>query len=325
MAGAGDLARRLDAAWESCRLIEASRLIQESQRSRRQLEEIFEPKKLEAIQRVEAVYTQSLDELMQPPASGWKKDRDEQRDLDLYFRLTSDTTQAVARTRCTGRGIGQTFDALREYIMQADHNGDNSVRQLGPAFLQDSLLQVRRRGHGTFEDNILHFSCADALEEPLGALWLSLYTPSGKRARTARTWSLPKPEAGSVRLSFWRGSFVISPIWPNSAAMPLDAKRIDEEVVRDVEVTYAVARRPSSAACTFESVMHKEVANRLFKFKEYLQIRSEIPKSFMSQYIKRHLMQCAADAKEVSFKDLAKMLPDDWADYHDPEHVNDFR
>ena len=87
--------------------------------------------------------------------------------------------------------------------------------------MQDSLLHVRRHGHGDVEDNILHFSCTDALDEPLGALWrgcpkhlgaqviafvlklpvdrLSSYTPPLKRGRHARSFrgiALPKPQTG---------------------------------------------------------------------------------------------------------------------------------
>ena len=99
--------------------------------------------------------------------------------------------------------------------------------RLDDELLQDSLLHVRRSGHGGVEDNILHFSFVDALDEPLGALWrgfretlvwqkvemiiflllrwsivrsrLSSYTPPLKRGRLARSFrgiALPKPQAG---------------------------------------------------------------------------------------------------------------------------------
>ena len=54
--------------------------------------------------------------------------------------------------------------------------------------------------------------------------------------------------AGSVRLSFWRSSFAIAP--------HKDLKR-GQKAVR---ITYALARRPSSAACIFPSIMHREAA-----------------------------------------------------------------
>ena len=59
------------------------------------------------------------------------------------------------------------------------------------------------------------------------------------------------PVQGSVRLAFWRSSFTVTPIWSpgTSGTASLEA----------VRVAYAVARRPSSAACIFPSIMHREV------------------------------------------------------------------
>ena len=185
-------------------------------------------------------------------------------------------------------------------------------QRLDNELLQDSLLHVRRSGHGDVEDNILHFSCMDALDEPLGALWyrrakrlpvhslanqccedtfspvpgdrLSSYTPPFKRSRNARTFRgvpLPKPQTGgevpegaqglggarqqaavqrkyahlcprgAVRLAFWRSSFAIAPVWGSNDSTAPNASP-------SVRVTYAVARRPSSAACIFPSIMHRE-------------------------------------------------------------------
>lgn len=312
-------------AWKSCRLIEASRLVQKSRSSKRHFHEILDETSLEVIHRVETNYTQSLDELMQHPGSGWRKERDEKRDLDMAFRLTHDNLQAVATTVFSGFSLIQIFDALRDYVQQDEYNDDTYVGQLDNELMQDSLLHVRRHGHGDVEDNILHFSCTDALDEPLGALWLSSYTPPLKRGRHARSFrgiALPKPQTGAVRLAFWRSSFAIAPVWSGVAATAPSA----------VRVTYAVARRPSSAASIFPSRMYREVSNRLAKFKDYLHIREKSAGTVVDcdvyNHIERHLLECAPHASrndEVSFEELASILPDDWADYHDAEHVNDFR
>ncbi|CAE7241248.1 unnamed protein product, partial [Symbiodinium necroappetens] len=315
-------------AWKSCRLIEASRLVQKSRTSKRHFHEILDEASLEVIHRVEASYTQSLDELVQHHGSGWRKERDEKRDLDMAFRLTADNLQAVATTVFSGFSLIEIFDALRDYVQQDEYSDDAYVGQLDNELMQDCLLHVRRHGHGNVEDNILHLSCMDALDEPLGALWLSSYTPPLKRGRHARSFrgiALPKPQTGAVRLAFWRSSFAIAPVWSGLAAAAPSA----------VRVTYAVARRPSSAASIFPSRMYSEVSNRLAKFKDFLQLRgqsaSTVADCDVYSHIKRHLMECApcgphaSRNDEVSFEELASFLPDDWADYHDAEHVNDFR
>ncbi|CAE7911177.1 unnamed protein product [Symbiodinium necroappetens] len=183
--------------------------------------------------------------------------------------------------------------------------------RLDNELMQDSLLHVRRHGHGDVEDNILHFSCTDALDEPLGALWLSSYTPPLKRGRHARSFrgiALPKPQTGAVRLAFWRSSFAIAPVWSGVAATAPSA----------VRVTYAVARRPSSAASIFPSRMYREVSNRLAKFKDYLHIREKSAGTVVDcdvyNHIERHLLECAPHASrndEVSFEDGS--CPSNWS------------
>ncbi|CAK8990850.1 Uncharacterized protein SCF082_LOCUS2410 [Durusdinium trenchii] len=186
----------------------------------------------------------------------------------MAFRLSNDLLQAVASTVCTGCDIVQALDGLLEYVQQHEHNDDLEVQQLNNELEQDSLLRVFRSGHGRTEDNILHCSWLDALDEPLGALWLSSYNFQHNRPKF-RGVRLPQPRSGAVRLSFWRSSFTIAP----------HAKR----GTRAVRVTYALARRPSSAACIFPSIMHREVhgavdsaktvGRMLTRFKQFLQTR----------------------------------------------------
>ncbi|CAK8990993.1 Uncharacterized protein SCF082_LOCUS2461 [Durusdinium trenchii] len=238
----------------------------------------------------------------------------------MAFRLSNDLLQAVASTVCTGCDIVQALDGLLEYVQQHEHNDDLEVQQLNNELEQDSLLRVFRSGHGRTEDNILHCSWLDALDEPLGALWLSSYNFQHNRPKF-RGVRLPQPRSGAVRLSFWRSSFTIAP----------HAKR----GTRAVRVTYALARRPSSAACIFPSIMHREVGRMLTRFKQFLQTRelsgspdsSEQRSAKIYECIRRHVVECAAkrsrEIQEVSFQELASFLPEDWADYHDPVHVND--
>ena len=47
----------------------------------------------------------------------------------MAFRLTNDTLQAFATTVCHGFGLIKTFDALREYVQQDEHNDDMYVGQ----------------------------------------------------------------------------------------------------------------------------------------------------------------------------------------------------
>jgi len=312
-----DRQRLLD-AWSSGRIIEAKRLVQKSQSMKRRFHEILDENDLEVIHRVDASYSNSLDELVQTSGSGWMKDRDEAQDLDMAFRLSNDLLQAVATTVCSC-DLVEALDGLLEYVQQHEHNDDLEVQQLNNEMEQDSLLRVTRSGHGRTEDNILHCSWLDALDEPLGALWLSSYTFKHRNLKFRGT-RLPPPKSGAVRLSFWRSSFAIAPCTG-------DLKR-GRSAVR---VTYALARRPSSAACIFPSIMHREVGKMLTRFKEFLQNRDferdSLSNSTIYDSIRRHAAECAANPRreiqEVSFEELASLLPEDWADYHDPVHVND--
>ncbi|CAL1156110.1 unnamed protein product [Cladocopium goreaui] len=313
-----DRQRLLD-AWSSGRLIEAKRLVQKSQNMKRRFHEILDENDLEVIHRVDASFSHSLDELEQKAGTGWMKDRDEAQDLDMAFRLSKDLLQAVASTVCMGCDIVQALDGLLEYVQQHEHNDDLEVQQLNNELEQDSLLRVFRSGHGRTEDNILHCSWLDALDEPLGALWLSSYTYKHRNPKF-RGVRLPPPKSGSVRLSFWRSSFAIAP--------HKDLKR-GQKAVR---ITYALARRPSSAACIFPSIMHREVGKMLTSFKEFLRDRAvqkeHVSSSSIYDCIRRHAAERAAnpqrEVQEVSFQELASLLPEDWADYHDPAHVNDY-
>eukprot|EP00434_Breviolum_minutum_P002269 symbB.v1.2.002001.t1/scaffold53.1/size378684/22 len=277
-----DRQRLLD-AWSSGRIIEAKRLVQKSQSMKRRFHEILDENDLEVIHRVDASYSNSLDELAQ--------------DLDMAFRLSNDLLQAVATTVCSC-DLVEALDGLLEYVQQHEHNDDLEVQQLNNEMEQDSLLRVTRSG----------------------ALWLSSYTFKHRNLKFRGT-RLPPPKSGAVRLSFWRSSFAIAPCMG-------DLKR-GRSAVR---VTYALARRPSSAACIFPSIMHREVGKMLTRFKEFLQNRDferdSLSNSTIYDSIRRHAAECAANPRsreiqEVSFEELASLLPEDWADYHDPVHVND--
>lgn len=189
-----DRQRLLD-AWSSGRLIEAKRLVQKSQNMKRRFHEILDENDLEVIHRVDASFSHSLDELEQKAGTGWMKDRDEAQDLDMAFRLSKDLLQAVASTVCMGCDIVQALDGLLEYVQQHEHNDDLEVQQLNNELEQDSLLRVFRSGHGRTEDNILHCSWLDALDEPLGALWLSSYTYKHRNPKF-RGVRLPPPKSG---------------------------------------------------------------------------------------------------------------------------------
>ncbi|CAE8632957.1 unnamed protein product, partial [Polarella glacialis] len=51
----------------------------------------------------------------------------------------------------------------------------------------------------------------------------------------------PEPQNGAVRVSFWQSAFAITPVWPAKGQKP------------SVKVTFALSRRPSSAAFIFSS------------------------------------------------------------------------
>ncbi|CAJ1447590.1 unnamed protein product [Effrenium voratum] len=283
--------KELLSAWNSGRLLEAWRLVEESRATQRNFHEVLDDVALETLRRVEASYAQSLDELSQK-SGDWIKDRDEASDLDMAFRLTNDTLQAVASTVCNGWDVVQVMDGLLQYVLQHEYNGDILVQPLDTELEHDMLLHVYRSGHGANEDNIFHMSWLDALDEPLGALWLSSYTNPLKRSRhptTFRNAALPKARRGAVRLSFWRSSFAVAPLWRDRAGGGRTS-------LRAVRVTYALARRPSSAACIFQNMMHREVGKMLTRFKDFLNSENMKAESrAVYDCIRRHIQERASE------------------------------
>jgi hypothetical protein len=66
----------------------------------------------------------------------------------------------------------------------------------------DSIWHVRQQGRvsGAMEDNVLHLSCVDALDEEYASLWVSMYTPAVRdNIAELDGVRIPFPELGATR------------------------------------------------------------------------------------------------------------------------------
>ncbi|CAE8736845.1 unnamed protein product, partial [Polarella glacialis] len=109
-------------------------------------------------------------------------------------------------------------------------------------------------------------------------------------------------------------------VWPAKGQKP------------SVKVTFALSRRPSSAAFIFSSVMRKEVGDTMNKFRDFLYSENlswrhlSSPRAPLYDNVRRHLLQLAPPAGPsfssiqigLTFEKLSAHLPSDWADYNEP-------
>merc|ERR1712159_516087 len=95
---------------------------------------------------------------------------------------------------------------------------------------------------GGLEDNVVQLSIIDALDEPLGSLWASMYIPT--HASVLHGMTLPKPQAGAVRCLVGHSTVCISPV----ATLPSagsKAQRFRMKMAMSGPVPRAVALMPS--------------------------------------------------------------------------------
>lgn len=233
----------------------------------------------ERVARVAARYDASLAELSAREDDGWEHEHCEGQGLDFAYRLASSSLQVVASTVFRGIDALHAFVGLCEYDLCAKYTSQViSTEPLGSVEAGDGLWHVLKRATVGKEDNILHVSYIDALDEPLGALWVSAYVPSelDEPPTSGGGWpskvggvAVPQPSQGSVRLGFWRTAYAITPLWGEDAGG-------GQGGVPAVRLTFSLCRRPSNARCILRCFMRREVDEFVATFKRLMEDCSDL-------------------------------------------------
>lgn len=241
------------------------------------------------IRRIGQVFDESLQELNSHRDREWMINRD--LDRGFAFRLDSDRVRVVSTRKFDGIDALHAFVGLCEFELCGNYL--RGVRGK-PKLLHgdtdgDSLWHVFKSSAQGKEDNILQVTCVDALDEDLKSLWVSAYVPPEfeERPRGAEPRvpdpSLPPPQEGAVRLGYWRSVFAIKPLGVASAGF---------------EMTFALSRRPTSAACVFPNFMEKEVEAFWTNFRNHLKSCQELnrreffsPNAKLYDAVRRRLLE----------------------------------
>lgn len=330
----------LKAAISEGRWVEAHRRWRELEVSNSAARPFLDDETINRLRRVSSRFEESVEkELTQAAGEYWQGQGD-----GIAYRLGNDFLQVTSSKVFTGVHPLHAFVALCEYDLFAKHStGVISATPVGEfPRACDSLWHVMKTASGRKEDNILQVSCVDALDEPLGALWVSTYVPwdfeddadvssiGGRRPSDLgrselRGTELPTPQEGTVRLDYWRSVFSIKPLWPAPGTWP-------QEPV--FQLTMGIRKRPSSAASVFPSFVQREVEAFWRSLDVYLEdCKRDLGwrmcfsrRAGLYDAVRKRLAERAPDALgsqsalEFSFSYLSEQFPEDWADSCDPAH-----
>jgi len=286
---------------------------------------------LRRMRRVVSRYKESLEELQPAAEGGWTAEPGVQGGMDFAYRLVNSTVQVVCSAVFDGADAFQAFVGLTEWDLCGRFcEGFREAQELQHKAPGDSLWRVLRQAPGGSEDNILHVSCLDALDEQLGALWVSAYVPeelacpanaTSEESSSAelRSVSLPPAKPGAARLGFWRASYAIVPLWRDG---PSGAFRL----------MLALSHHPTRAARAFPSFARREADTLIRNLRLFLDTCRELnwralfsDHAEMYDFVRRHLAQKApptslppSPLSRLKFSEFSMHLPPDWADYCEP-------
>lgn len=176
----------------------------------------------------------------------------------------------------------------------------------------DSLWRVRRRPNlGSSEDNILHVSFVDALDEPLGVLWFSTYTPDEEDADELCGVPIPRPDKHMMRIGYERTVVTIKPF-------PAEG-----DAAGGFQLVFLRRKRLFKAAHMFAGRMQAEVKRSWMDFKEFVSSQSGSlnnqmlfgPHRDFYSHVQRHLREMEhLPARDLTWKDISSGIPRDWAE-----------
>eukprot|EP00747_Dinoflagellata_sp_TGD_P169183 gnl/TRDRNA2_/TRDRNA2_197486_c0_seq1.p1 gnl/TRDRNA2_/TRDRNA2_197486_c0~~gnl/TRDRNA2_/TRDRNA2_197486_c0_seq1.p1 ORF type:complete len:499 (+),score=53.74 gnl/TRDRNA2_/TRDRNA2_197486_c0_seq1:27-1523(+) len=296
---------------------------------------------LERIRRISARFVESLEELdahrtperdeegtwlekfaVGGGGCGWTEMSDDEAGgcgLKFASRVRDSLFQVVTTVTYEGLDVMQAFVGICEYDLCSFF--DTEVVETEPLKQRstDGLWRVLKRcRHGGLEDNIMRVSFLDALDEPLGALWFSSYTPAmadlSEGLSEISGVAVPPRTDGCARLSHYRSVVAITPLWDRPCHF---------------RMTCSWSLRPSKAAYMFPSVVRGDFGELLRRFKDFVETCRELNyRTIFSHHapfydeVRRHLAAKCPVAllpsilswSELSWEIISQHVPEDWAD-----------
>mmetsp|Transcript_27701 Transcript_27701/g.77898 ORF Transcript_27701/g.77898 Transcript_27701/m.77898 type:complete len:589 (+) Transcript_27701:1-1767(+) len=314
---------------------------------------------LERLGRISSCFEESLKELKTSGTEGWRRESKEEHGVEFSFRVADDHFQVVSITEFEGIDALHAFVGLTEFDLSKQFLPRTQDTHLLQRFgTGDTLWRELGRGSVVKQDNILHVSSMDALDEPLGALWVSVYTPgmhSGAHFGTGRPERAeciprsphsphlpqeevcgivpPAPQEGSVRVDFWKAVFIITPLWGNTR-MP--GAKLGNGRPPACRLTLGLCRKPSSASCIFPTSIRKEIESLMTNFRSFLETCHELswrtvasPNAMMYECVRRHLNEKKPSGSiackpllRIPFPVLSAYCPETWADFCEPSKLS---
>lgn len=166
---------------------------------------------LERVSRVAARFDTSLEEVMPSllPSDGWVTE-EATEGAQFAYRLSDGLFHLMSTARYEGCSALNALAALCEYDLCPAYNLDvRDVTCIGEHVSTDSAWHVSKQTKGGLEDQILHVSCIDALEERgFSALWASVYSPNKPPEPPS---SMTRPATLHGRQAVLRNTFRIVP------------------------------------------------------------------------------------------------------------------
>jgi hypothetical protein len=208
------------------------------------VEEHVASRTLEQVDRVVGRFEASLDELYMDPAKGWIKDWLVEG-IEFGYHILDGTLSLVSVAEYDGCDILKAFAAICE--VDLCHGYKTNVTCATPVdgwHATDSVWRILQYGmmSGGLEDNVVQLSIVDALDEPLGSLWASMYVPS--HVSGLHGMKPPGPQAGAARALAGHSTVCITPV-ATSSSMGSEAQRFRMKMAVSGPVPRAVALMPS--------------------------------------------------------------------------------
>eukprot|EP00929_Paragymnodinium_shiwhaense_P078895 TRINITY_DN40940_c0_g2_i1.p1 TRINITY_DN40940_c0_g2~~TRINITY_DN40940_c0_g2_i1.p1 ORF type:complete len:747 (+),score=150.27 TRINITY_DN40940_c0_g2_i1:96-2336(+) len=261
-------------------------------------------------------------------AGGWTDSWDPELCLDFSFKMSNSTISVVSSKVFEGFDAFQALVALCEFDLFAKHCNVNAADPLRTR-PNDDLWRVRKTSRQGEEDNIMHVSWLDALDEENPALWFSVYTPDSADSQELCGVQVPPPDTGAMRVGLWRCCYLISPVWGGSLRKKKAASS-SGALLPAFKLTLSLCRRTSMAACLFpEEVMRREVGSIFESLTMLLTEESSLDWRALFSWrapfydsVRWHLAAKAPSTAvlavspllRLTFHDISRVLPPGWAD-----------
>lgn len=212
------LSKAILRAVDAGRMIEAHRQLYHLEMSGMSPEEFIDAQSLDQIRCVGDHYQSSTSVLQMESSGGWIKEK-LSADVEFGYRIANGEIHLVSSTDCENYDILKALAALCEVDLCKGYKPNVSrAESVGDARRGiESIWRIYQRGmmSGKLEDNIAQVSVVDALDENLGALWVSVRAPQHQGISELSGVRIPAPQTGMNRCYYGTSTFCLTPkdIW----------------------------------------------------------------------------------------------------------------